>query len=273
MKNLFLSRMNKRIAILGCGWLGLPLAEKLIDEGYEVNGSTTTSVKQKLLRQKDVTPFLINTENLDEDTFLDFLQVDTLIITMTPQSKKRYRKLIEYVEKSPVKKILFVSSTAVYPANNDVVHEKDAVYMKSVHSGRVMLELEELFTGNDSFETTVIRFCGLFGPARIPGRFMAGFRDLKGGDNPVNMIHLDDCVQILWRIIERDIWGDVFNACSDHHPSRKEFYKIAADSAGLAPPEFSNKQEPDKYKVVSSDKLKEKLDYSFIHPNPLKALK
>jgi nucleoside-diphosphate-sugar epimerase len=265
--------MKKRIAILGCGWLGLPLAEKLIAEGYDINGSTTTTVKQKLLRQKGVKPFLINTESLDEQAFLEFLQADILIIAMTPQSKKRYRKLIEVIEQSPVKKILFVSSTAVYPANNDVVHEKDAAYMKSVHSGRVMLELEELFTKNDNFETTVIRFCGLFGPARIPGRFMAGFRDLKGGDNPVNMIHLDDCVQILWRVIERNVWGDVFNACSDHHPSRKEFYKMAATSAGLVPPQFSNRDEPDKFRVVSSDKLKEKLDYTFIHPNPLKALK
>jgi nucleoside-diphosphate-sugar epimerase len=265
--------MKKRISILGCGWLGLPLAEKLIAEGYDVNGSTTTTVKQKLLLQKGVTPFLINTEDLNKQSFLEFLQANTLIITMTPQSKKRYNKLIDVIEQSPVKQILFVSSTAVYPANNGVVQEKDAVYMKSVHSGKVMLELEELFTKNDNFETTVIRFCGLFGPSRIPGRFMSGFRDLKGGDNPVNMIHLEDCIQILWRVIDRDVWGDIFNACSDNHPTRKEFYETAAKSAGLVPPQFSNRNEPDKYRIVSSKKLKEKLDYTFIHPNPLKALK
>lgn len=29
------------VSILGCGWLGLPLAEQLLAEGYSVKGSTT----------------------------------------------------------------------------------------------------------------------------------------------------------------------------------------------------------------------------------------
>lgn len=31
---------NKQIAIMGCGWLGAPLAEKLLAEGWEVYGSS-----------------------------------------------------------------------------------------------------------------------------------------------------------------------------------------------------------------------------------------
>ena len=31
-----------KVAILGCGWLGLPLAIKLLKSGYHVNGSTTS---------------------------------------------------------------------------------------------------------------------------------------------------------------------------------------------------------------------------------------
>jgi 3-hydroxyisobutyrate dehydrogenase-like beta-hydroxyacid dehydrogenase len=31
---------NESISILGCGWLGLPLAGELVREGYAVKGST-----------------------------------------------------------------------------------------------------------------------------------------------------------------------------------------------------------------------------------------
>lgn len=32
----------KTISILGCGWLGLPLAKKLVENQWIVNGSTTS---------------------------------------------------------------------------------------------------------------------------------------------------------------------------------------------------------------------------------------
>jgi len=34
--------MNKRISILGTGWLGLPLAKALTEEGHILKGSTTS---------------------------------------------------------------------------------------------------------------------------------------------------------------------------------------------------------------------------------------
>ena len=34
-----------KISILGCGWLGLPLAKALIENGFSVKGSTTSTDK------------------------------------------------------------------------------------------------------------------------------------------------------------------------------------------------------------------------------------
>jgi 3-hydroxyisobutyrate dehydrogenase-like beta-hydroxyacid dehydrogenase len=33
---------NKSISILGCGWLGVPLAKHLIQKGFSVKGSVTS---------------------------------------------------------------------------------------------------------------------------------------------------------------------------------------------------------------------------------------
>ena len=38
-----------QVSILGCGWLGLPLAKSLIEKGFSVNGSTTSVEKIPIL--------------------------------------------------------------------------------------------------------------------------------------------------------------------------------------------------------------------------------
>ena len=52
--------MNQnKIAILGCGWLGLPLAKKLISKNFIVRGSTTSKDKISVLENENIEPFLI----------------------------------------------------------------------------------------------------------------------------------------------------------------------------------------------------------------------
>ena len=34
---------ENKIGVLGCGWLGFPLAKDLIKQGFKVKGSTTVS--------------------------------------------------------------------------------------------------------------------------------------------------------------------------------------------------------------------------------------
>ena len=49
-----------KIAIIGCGWLGLPLAKKLIKEIFIVKGSTTSKEKISVLKTEKIEPFLID---------------------------------------------------------------------------------------------------------------------------------------------------------------------------------------------------------------------
>ena len=48
---------KETITILGCGWLGLSLAQALVKEGYAVKGSTTTEEKLEQLQYAGVEPF------------------------------------------------------------------------------------------------------------------------------------------------------------------------------------------------------------------------
>ena len=50
----------KQISILGCGWLGLPLAQQLVHHGFQINGATTSDAKLVVLKNAGIQPFLIN---------------------------------------------------------------------------------------------------------------------------------------------------------------------------------------------------------------------
>ena len=50
----------KQISILGCGWLGFPLAENLINKGNKIKGTTTSVDKLQLLSKAGIVPYLIS---------------------------------------------------------------------------------------------------------------------------------------------------------------------------------------------------------------------
>ena len=70
------------------------------------------------------------------------------------------------------------------------------------------------------------------------------------------------------KIVQKKKVSDIFNACSDEHPKRKNLYSLAAEKMGLEPPEFKNEQ-LSKSKIVSNEKIKEALNYSFKYPDPI----
>lgn len=50
----------KQISILGCGWLGFPLAKSLLEKGFSINGSTTSVEKIAVLEKAGIHPFLVS---------------------------------------------------------------------------------------------------------------------------------------------------------------------------------------------------------------------
>jgi nucleoside-diphosphate-sugar epimerase len=267
------------ISILGCGWLGLPLGLYLVKKGYKVKGSTTAPDKLKLIKEKDIEPYLIvlNPE-IHGEHFDEFLNCDALVIDFPPERREdivdyhrdQIESLISAIRSGTVKHVIFTSSTSVYPdANGEAFEDPEPKPTKS--SGKALLKAENLLRECHKFETTIIRFGGLIGYDRMPGRFLAGKKNLAGGDAPVNLIHRDDCIQIIYKIIRNNIWGETFNACADCHPTRNQYYTQQAELIGLTPPTF-NESDSCNYKIVSNKKLKKLLNYEFKYPDPAKII-
>ncbi|MDP5094176.1 MAG: dTDP-glucose 4,6-dehydratase [Polaribacter sp.] len=245
----------QKISILGCGWLGKPLAISLISEGFLVKGSTTSDEKLKVLSSDNIIPFLIDISQ--EEINKDFLNTEVLIIAITSKSEDDFKRLILNIEQSNIKKVIFISSTSVYPVLNKMMTEDDET------DKHPLITIENLFRKNTHFKTTIIRFSGLFGGERHPANWFQNGRKIPQPNGFVNMIHLKDCIAIIEEIIQQDCFGETFNACSNHHPTRKDFYENARKSKNFEPPIFEE-DEVLSWKIISSEKLQKTLNYQFL---------
>ena len=271
---------QNKIAILGCGWLGLPLAQKLIADGYTINGSTTDENKLDEIQSVGAKPFIINVNpKINADYDFSFFDADILIVNIPPQRRtdivlyhtQQFTELCHLISKSNIRYVLMISSTSVYPARSKTMIETDAT-APDKDSGKALVIAEKLISFFPKVKTTIVRFGGLIGYDRNPGRFLAGKSDLKDGNSPVNIIHRDDCLEIISEIIKQDKWGEMYNACCDEHPTRKEFYSYAARKFGFTEPLFTEQEKQNTYKIIDSSKLKNELGYSFIYKNPLDSI-
>jgi nucleoside-diphosphate-sugar epimerase len=260
------------ISILGCGWYGKALGLSLINNGNTVKGSSTSPAKMKTLAEAGIIPRLVDIKPESEAYNDDFFNCDVLIICIPPKTRQgeggdylpKIKRIISATKKQGVEKVIYISSTAVYGDNNTEVTELDNPE-PDTESGKVLLEAENLFGTEPAFKTAILRFAGLVGPGRHPGRFFAGKTDIPNGLAPVNLIHLDDCIGITTAIIKRNAFGRVFNGVSPHHPAKSAFYRKASLHAGLATPEFIDEQ--GNWKLINSLNVPGILNYNFAVPD------
>ena len=265
--------MKSQIGIIGCGWLGLPLGEHLTQLGYKTKGTTTSDLKLESLSSKGISPFkIVLTEervNGDIDGFLD--RLETLMINIPPRLRKQphrnhvdeIRHLVSKIEKHNIKNVLFISSTSVFKDEEHFPIITGDVQPSGIsNSAKQLIEIENMLSANPSFRTTILRFSGLFDDVRHPAYVLSGKTDLQNANAPVNLIHKDDCIAIIARIIEDNIWGLTFNAATPNHPTKKVYYTSFCKANNLAVPNYDSKTKS-KGKRIDSSTLVRHLKYSF----------
>lgn len=264
---------EKNISILGCGWLGLPLAEKFIKNSFEVKGSTTSESKLALLADKNIQSFLIALfEDKIEGNIEGFLaETDVLIIDIPPKLRglntenfvAKIKTLVIAIEKFAIKKVLFVSSTSVYADTFPIIEvTEESVLNPDSEGGKQLVEVENLLQTNKNFETTILRFGGLIGEERHPIKFLSGRENVDNPEAPINFIHQKDCIGIIENILSQNCWGETFNAAAPNHPERRDYYHKKALEMNLKVPTFV-KDSKSKGKIISSQKLQRILNYTF----------
>jgi nucleoside-diphosphate-sugar epimerase len=259
--------LSEKIGVLGCGWLGFPLTKRLVQDSYDVFGTTTSNEKLQQLQKEGIWPFQITlTPTAIQGAIQDFLShIDVLIINVPPQLRGKNTEsfvdkmalLHSEIKKSGLTKVIFVSSTSVYGDLEGEVNELTPP-KPTTESGKQLIESEQLFWNDPEISCTIIRFGGLIGPDRNPVTMLSKKTHLTNGNDPVNLIHLEDCIHMILTILENQYWGELFNGVNPFHPNKSDYYLSEATKRGLPTPNYATDLSKSKAKVVISQNFLDK---------------
>jgi len=244
------------IAIVGSGWLGLPLAEKLSKEGHQVT-SFYRSNKPAFTREINSIP--LSDQELVEELLSG---MDCVVFCFPPprEGKSHAEVCLELAKNGQEKcRFVFTSTTGVYP-NEDKTFDETAVLDLTNKHVQTEATLREAL-GN---QLTVVRLAGLVGEGRFPVRMMSKSGKTYNYNEYSNLIHLKDAVGMIEFLIENNLNVPVVNACAPLHPLKGDYYTRMAEKLEVPTPLF---EKGPTGKCIQSD-LSVSLGYEYLLPDP-----
>lgn len=246
----------KKLGIIGCGWLGNHIAERLSKQ-YEIFVTTTKESKVEDLKSKGYHTTLISFPNELDSEMKEWeiaKELDAIIISVPfsglrgakiPMNDKR-QNLLNFL--GDFNGLLFLtSSTGVYPESEKEFTEDD-LPAKDVES--------ESFILNKFPQANILRLAGLMGGDRLLKNY-----NISNLDQLVNHIHYADICSVIEKMLENKSESKVYNVVAPVHPNKEEVINAQKDLS------YSGKR-TNRGRTISPKKLIEELDFNFQYPDP-----
>ena len=206
------------------------------------------------------------------DHIRPLFNVDALIITLPPSrfSSQQYCEHLAFLanqaKKQGVQHVLFTSSTSVFPNISGQFAENSQLSAET-EMGKTLIQAEQCLFQSEISHCDILRLAGLIGKQRHPVKFLAGKRNLKQGNSPVNLVHLEDCIQAITALLMNPNGLRTYHLCAPIHPTRAEYYTKAAVFYDLSIPQFDC-SDSDLKRIIMADKICRDLGFAYRYPNP-----
>jgi len=266
------------VGIIGCGWLGKPLAKLLLQKNASVIGTSSqiNNVESLIAEGVPARQLLlpVTPEVLSRN---DVFNQHTLIIAITPQFKRQrtdYGLKIEQVVaaaklRGKTQRIILLNSSAIYNGLTGEVDENTALDF-SAEKVEILQQAEKSVLGFSDNSAT-LRLAGLVGPNRHPGTFIKRRQErgtvLADGDAKVNLIHQQDAIGLILALMNHSNAYGIYNGVCAIHPSKKEYYGVAAKALSLPAPEFKESDKPISTRIVTDNRSASELSYQYVYPD------
>ncbi|STZ76722.1 NAD(P)-dependent oxidoreductase [Bergeriella denitrificans] len=244
-----------RCGILGFGYLGRPLAQKIYEQGGAVS-----ALKRRISSDDVNLPLDLEAADLNDPAVFQtafwqrWADKTTWFCLLPPSALQDYagtlRRWLALAEQSGVQHIVLTGSTSVYGERARLCDEHTPPEPQT-EAARQILAAEALFWASRIPHIDILRLGGLYCAERHPVSRLSGRGRLGGGARPVNMLHRDLAVEALFQTALNPQGKRLRNIVEPAHPTRAEFYTAEAAKLGLSAPDFDPADRTDG-KIVTS---------------------
>jgi nucleoside-diphosphate-sugar epimerase len=270
-------KKNPKTLLIGCGYIGQPLALRLREAGHEISVWVHSAASAESLAVHHFRRVI--TGNVADPCVWDDINEDYDFAIHCASSGRGGE--VEYEEvflkgaqmmcaHQPQARKIFVSSTSVYgQTQGEIVTEESPAEPLAVTS-HILREAEKTALGSGA---TVVRSTGIYGPGRgvLFEKFRRGQAVIEGdGLRWINQIHQRDLVAALAHLIETGAPDEIYNATDDAPVTYRDYYAWCAEFLGQPMPRHGSVNWERKRgltnKRVSNAKLRA-TGWSPIHPS------
>jgi nucleoside-diphosphate-sugar epimerase len=258
--------VSGNVLVVGCGYVGLPLARSFVQGGWSVIGLTGSIGSAEKLASE---PFAVFPVDISSPNSFEVLPERTFDLVVHCASSGRrgpagYRAVfvdgVRNLRQSlRLGHLVLTSSTSVYGQTDGAWLDESSPAEPPTETSQILRESEDLGVEHGG---TVGRLAGIYGPDRcVPLRkLLAGAAVLEGeGERVMNQIHRDDAVSALRFLAERCQNG-VFNVADNEPVTQREWYSWVCAELGRPLPPFGprdlNRKRGWTNKRVSNRKLR-----------------
>jgi nucleoside-diphosphate-sugar epimerase len=283
--------------IIGCGYLGLRVAKKWVQQGDEVFALTRTEERGNQLSSLGIQPIIGNIADVQSISSLP--AVESVLYSLGYDRFSKYSRkeividgLKNFLEFLPVSvnNFLFTSSISVYGQSSGEWVDENSETSPEKESGQVCLEAEEVVRSfflkkeeekEQTIHWMILRLAGIYGPGRVLQKKDAIQAGQPIGGEPeawLNLIHVDDASEAILKA-EQKITESSLLLISDSQPvTRREYYQQLASLMNAPEPVFDpalkNQQRGiGLNKRCQNQKMKQTLDFDLMYPDYKTGLK
>jgi nucleoside-diphosphate-sugar epimerase len=234
-----------RVAILGCGYVGLELGRQLQD-GHDVVGVRRSDSGVAAI--EDAGFEAVQADVTDDDALAAVPDADWLVFAASSGGRGAEAAREVYVEgletaidhfwarEDPPERLVYTSSTGVYGDHDGDWVDEETPLDPQTEKTRVLAEAERIARERPAEyggHGAVARFAGLYGPDRYRlERYLEG--PVTAGH--LNMVHRDDAAGAVRFLLEADHRGEVVLVVDDEPVEKWGFADWLAEQCDVAYP-------------------------------------
>ena len=237
-----------RAVILGCGYVGLHLARRLVREGYVVRATTRTPERYAEIEAAGAEPAFV--EVLEPDTLASLAswRPEVVFDLVRPQriGRDRYtvwgtQNIAAAFSYPELEALIYLSSTSVYGRRDGEWTDEATEPAPMSPLGHARLESERVYHEVREEKGLPVRICrapGIYGPGRtLRQRLETGaYRRLDDERRWVSRIHVDDLVEGLLAAWRRGAPGETYLLCDDEPVTSQEYAELTASLLAIPLP-------------------------------------